>query len=172
MVQFPQGRAFKEFARRDGKLERRDQRQEFFVFGGNMTPTVGVAIMMNNYFHDVATALLLASGTAVWIIYRSNGQSGDEAVRRYFLSLYRSMTRLALFALGWIILGGIPRTIFYTEFEWANAAGKNQIPALIVKHVLMFLFVSAGAYLWFAMGRKAKTIRENLEQPGKGAHGE
>ncbi len=131
-----------------------------------MSPTLGIIIMMNNYFHDVATALLLASGIVMWIIYTRLGQSRDEAVLRYFVSLYRGVTSMAKFALIWLILGGIPRTIFYTEFEWANAAGNNQIPALIVKHLLVFLFVGAGAYLWILIRRRVNIVTDVLKKRG------
>lgn len=128
-----------------------------------MSQIFGVTLMMNNYFHDVATALLLASGVAMWLIMQRLGTTADEAVSRYFLSLHQGMTRLAKVALIWIVLGGIPRTLFYTEFEWANAAGKGQIPALIVKHVLFFLFVGAGAHLWVKINRQARSIQEKLK---------
>jgi hypothetical protein len=35
-----------------------------------MSPLAGVAIMMNNYLHDVATALLAASAVALWVMLR------------------------------------------------------------------------------------------------------
>ena len=124
-----------------------------------MSESAGVALMMNNYFHDVATALLLASGIAIWVIYKKLGDSDKPEVREYFLKLYDSMTSLAKFALAWIILGGIPRTYFYTEFEWSHYAGKSQIPALIIKHVLAFVFVSAGAHLWIRIRSKVREIR-------------
>ncbi len=124
-----------------------------------MSEISGVILMMNNYFHDVATALLLASGIAIWIIYKKLGNSDKPDVREYFLKLYDSMTSLAKFALAWIILGGIPRTWFYTEFEWSHYAGKSQIPALIIKHVLAFVFVSAGAHLWIRIRSKVREIR-------------
>lgn len=125
-----------------------------------MSPSLGVAIMMNNYFHDVATALLLASGSVIWVImkrYETSSQSKDTT--DYFLSIYRSAIYFAKFSLLWIIVGGIPRTYFYTEFEWANAAGKGQVPALIVKHILAFAFVGTGSYLWLKINRRVKAIR-------------
>jgi hypothetical protein len=115
--------------------------------------------MMNNYFHDVATALLLASAIVMWVIYKKFGDSEKPEVRDYFLRLYDSITLLARFSLAWIILGGIPRTYFYTEFEWSQYAGKSQIPALIIKHVLAFVFVGAGAHIWLRIRRKAREIR-------------
>ncbi len=119
-------------------------------------------LMMNNYFHDVATALLLASGVSMWVIYKRFGNSENPEVRAYFLRLYRSITSLARFSLAWIILGGIPRTYFYKEFEWAQYAGKGQVPALIVKHVLAFIFVGSGAYIWLKIRAKAKEVRESM----------
>ena len=126
-----------------------------------MSETTGVILMMNNYFHDVATALLLASGIAIWVIYKKFGDSDKPDVREYFLKLYDSMTFLVKFSFAWIILGGIPRTYFYTEFEWSHYAGKSQIPALIVKHILAFLFIGAGAYLWISIRKKVKEIKES-----------
>lgn len=124
-----------------------------------MSETSGVILMMNNYFHDVATALLLASSIAMWVIYRKFGESTDAGVREYFLRLYDSITLLARFSLAWIILGGIPRTIFYTEFEWSHYAGRSQVPALIVKHILAFVFVGSGAYIWLKIRRKVHDLR-------------
>ena len=128
-----------------------------------MSPAAGVALMMNNYFHDVATALLLASAFALWVMLRryEEGGGGPDAAR-YFLAIRRSMARLARFSLAWIVLGGIPRTIFYTRFEWANAAGRAQVPALIVKHVLALGFVVFGASLWVKLRRKAAEVERQL----------
>lgn len=126
-----------------------------------MSPTMGVLVMINNYFHDVATALLLASGVAMWVIFKRFDHNTDKAVTEYFLSLYKSITGLAKFSLVWIIIGGIPRTIFYKEFEWANAAGKGQVPALIVKHILAIAFVGVGACIWIRIAKRIKKLKEN-----------
>lgn len=126
-----------------------------------MSPKLGVLIMMNNYFHDVATALLLASGVAIWVMFRKYEDHNTPEVKEYFLRIYRGITRLAQFSLAWIILGGIPRTIFYKDFEWANAVGKNQVPALIVKHILAFIIVGTGAYVWLKLSKRMKNIKGN-----------
>jgi hypothetical protein len=124
-----------------------------------MSETSGVILMMNNYFHDVATALLLASAIAIWVIYKQFGDSDEPEVRAYFLRLYDSLTRLAKFSLAWILLGGIPRTYFYTEFEWSHYAGQSQVTALIVKHILVLVFVGSGAHLWIRVRKKVREIR-------------
>lgn len=127
-----------------------------------MSSTLGVFIMLNNYFHDVATALLLASGVTMWILLKRLGSSKERLVNEYFLRVYKGVTGLAKFSLGWILIGGIPRTIFYKDFEWANAVGKAQIPALIVKHILAFIFVGAGAYLWIRLSKKIREVNKEF----------
>lgn len=120
--------------------------------------------MMNNYLHDVATALLAASGVSLWVIIRRFGQSEERAVKEYFLSIHKGMTRIARFALIWILVGGVPRTIFYRSFEWANAVDHAQIPALIVKHILAFAFVGTGVYLWLRLNKKVKAVEQSLKE--------
>lgn len=128
-----------------------------------MSPTAGVALMMNNYLHDVATALLAASAFALWIMLRryEAGPRGPDAAR-YFLEIHRAMARLARFSLAWIVLGGIPRTVYYTRFEWANAAGRGQVAALVVKHIIAFALVVAGARLWVRLRRRVAFVRDEL----------
>jgi hypothetical protein len=78
------------------------------------------------------------------------------------------MTRLARFSIAWIVLGGIPRTIFYTRFEWANAAGRLQITALVVKHVVAFGLVAFGAWFWLRLRRRVETVRAALGADARG----
>jgi len=129
-----------------------------------MSQTFGVLIMMNNYFHDVATALLMASGIALWVIVKKMGNTNEKVVIDYFLKIYSDITRLARFSLIWILIGGVPRTIFYADFEWANAVGKNQVPALIIKHILAFTFVGIGAHIWIRLNKKVKTLKNNRDE--------
>ncbi len=128
-----------------------------------MSPAAGIALMMNNYLHDVATALLGASAFVLWVMLRrwEAGPRGPDAAR-YFLELHRSVARLARISLAWIVLGGIPRTIWYGDFEWANAAGRGQVAALVVKHVIAFAFVAGGAVLWARLRARVAAIRAEL----------
>ncbi|MBI5509411.1 MAG: hypothetical protein HY903_11725 [Deltaproteobacteria bacterium] len=114
-----------------------------------MSPALGVAIMLNNYFHDLATALLFASGVALALMLRAAPQAGVEALR----PIFRGMQRLAWISLVWILVGGVPRLVYFQEFEWANAAGRSQIPALVVKHVAMFTLVGGGGIVWWRLRR-------------------
>ncbi len=129
-----------------------------------MSPLLGVFIMMNNYFHDVATALLAASGVVIWVIVkRYDSAAKTQETTEYFLRIYKSSTKLAKISLAWILIGGIPRTIFYKEFEWANAVGKSQVPALIVKHILVFIFLGIGVYIWIKINRRVKELKKHAD---------
>ena len=125
-------------------------------------PGLGVAIMMNNYFHDMATGLLVGSGFALHAIMRIQASMNTPEATLFFLKTNSHMKKLFKFALWWVVLGGIPRTIFYTSFEWANAADKLQIPALAVKHVMMFAVVVWGIVAWRRMQKKVALLRESL----------
>jgi uncharacterized membrane protein YdjX (TVP38/TMEM64 family) len=72
------------------------------------------------------------------------------------------MVKFFRFALWWIIIGGIPRTIFYTSFEWNHFADKLQIPALMIKHVLMFILVVWGVIAWRRLKRRVESLRASL----------
>jgi hypothetical protein len=128
----------------------------------HISPGLGVAIMMNNYFHDMATGLLVGSGFALHAIIRIQKTMATPEATLFFLKTNQHMIKLFKFALWWVILGGVPRTIFYTSFEWANAADKLQIPALAVKHVMMFAAVVWGVFAWRRMQKKVAVLRESL----------
>ena len=127
-------------------------------------PGLGVAIMMNNYFHDMATGLLVGSGFALHAILRIQGTMNTPQSTLFFLKTNQHMVKLFKFALWWVVLGGVPRTIFYTSFEWANAAGNHQIAALGVKHVMMFTVVVWGIIAWRRMQKQVALLRESLPE--------
>lgn len=106
----------------------------------------GVLIIMNNYFHDVATAVLLGSAIIMWTLGKQAERvPGDlEALARF----YPTLTKFAWGAIAWIIVGGIPRTIFFTRYEWDPAVVKGIVPALIAKHTLMLVAVVLGCVMW------------------------
>ncbi|GAB7025261.1 hypothetical protein [Geotalea toluenoxydans] len=128
-----------------------------------ISPELGVAIMMNNYFHDVATALLAASAFVIHAIVRTQAVMASREASLFFLRTYDQMVKFFRFALWWIIIGGIPRTVFYTSFEWANAADKLQVPALMVKHVVMAVLVIWGVYAWRRLKVKVATLRQSVQ---------
>jgi hypothetical protein len=116
----------------------------------------GVLIIMNNYFHDVATAVLLGSAIIMWTLGRQVERgTPDEAAA--LAKFYPTLTKFAWGAVAWIVVGGIPRTIFFTTYEWDPAVIKGIVPALVVKHVLMALAVLLGVLLWRSVRRRIES---------------
>lgn len=111
-----------------------------------------VLVIMNNYFHDVATAMLFSSAIVMWLLGRKAAADGADAVR-WFAGSYRTLTRVAQFSIVWIILGGIPRTIWFQQVEWNFADPSNEylFTALMVKHAVMWILVVGGVVLWARM---------------------
>lgn len=126
------------------------------------SPALGVAVMMNNYFHDVATALLAASAFCLYAIVRVQAALDTPAAMVFFLKAHRVMVRFFRIALGWIVIGGVPRTLFYVSFEWNHFADQQQVPALMVKHVLMAGLVVWGVIAWRRLQRKVAQLRDAL----------
>jgi hypothetical protein len=116
---------------------------------------MGTLIVINNYLHDVATAVLLSSAVIVYVLGRQ-ARDGGEGEKRAFARAYTTLTRFAWGALAWIVIGGIPRTIFFPTYEFIPATLKGIELDLIVKHVLLVGGVIAGAVMWLRMGKLAK----------------
>ena len=127
-----------------------------------ISPELGLAIMVNNYAHDVAAALLATSGFVLHAIIRIQKVADDPASTRFFIRLYDMMARYFRIAIWWIVIGGIPRTIFFRDFEWNHFADKLQIPALIVKHVLITVFVIWGVIAWRRLKHQVAALRGSL----------
>jgi hypothetical protein len=111
---------------------------------------------MSNYFHDVATAMLLACGVVLRVLARNRDQEGDAVLRRYADDMHRSVNRLAWFSVVWIIAGGILRFATFRSFEWWNAVQKHLETALLVKYGIATLMMIAGAVLWMKYGKNRR----------------
>lgn len=89
-----------------------------------------LAVMLNNYFHDLAVAFLFASTLMAHATLRHVPRPPSPA-------LVRLLSRVAWGSLAWVIVGGWVRAWFFREYEWAPRAGTAQVPVLAVKHVLL-----------------------------------
>ena len=125
-----------------------------------MQPAVHVVLMTINYSHDVATALLAASGVALWMLSKNFPADATQATERYFIGAYRGISRVAKDSLYWIVLAGVPRVFFYMQYEWSDLAGDLQVVAVVIKHIVMFLLVGTGVYYWVKLGRQVKALQQ------------
>lgn len=117
-----------------------------------MSDALALAVIFNNYFHDLATGVLFGSGVVMWTIARLVRPATTDGLAA-LTRIYRIASRFALGSLVWIVVGGIPRAIFFTRFEWDPADVRGLTVALVVKHVLLFSAVGAGGSLWWRTKR-------------------
>jgi hypothetical protein len=64
----------------------------------------------------------------------------------------------------WTLLGGWIRGITYREYEWMEAAGREQVPVLVLKHVILFALVVVGIVVHYRVHRLLRT--EAAAEPG------
>ncbi len=57
---------------------------------------------------------------------------------------------------------GAFRGITYREYEWVEAAGRNQVPALVVKHVFLVALVITGIVFLYRL-RRLRVVAEAAE---------
>lgn len=106
--------------------------------------------MLNNYLHDFAAAIFLVSAIMLYVFgsHAVKGAADSPGAAKYFLYAYEKLKFLLYASVVWIIAGGIVRTIAYKRFEWMPAAGRGQIPALVMKHILIFAAIAFGVWFW------------------------
>jgi len=111
---------------------------------------MAVIVMLNNYMHDLMTALFAVSALAAWFIMRSDSiRKAPEALS----PVVHGLVKVGLFAFVWTLLGGGVRAMAYERYEWMEAVGRAQVPALIVKHVILVSLVVAGLIVLYKVRR-------------------
>lgn len=125
---------------------------------GEITPAVGILLMLNNYVHDVATGLLLLS--ALWLGWsaRDLGDAAAPESVAVFLRTYQRCVRFVWGSVAVIIATGVVRTLNFMRFEWFPALGRGLTAVLIAKHVLIFAMLGAGAYAWLNLRRRLRRL--------------
>ena len=137
-----------------------------------MSPGLAVFLMMNNYFHDVATAMVLAAGITMrfFLVEYDSDKSAETA--RSLLRLYGGISAIVRISWVWIAVGGVLRLITFRDFEWANAVGKHQEYSLIVKYGIALSVMAGGAYLWARIRKRMEMIKNPSPDADRRARGE
>lgn len=115
---------------------------------------MAMVIVFNNYFHDLATGVFVASAVVMWALARwaRDNRGATAAIDE----VYHALTLTLWVSFVWIILGGVPRTIFFPRYEFIPALGKGIVPALIIKHIFLFSAVGMGIAAWVSARRIMK----------------
>jgi hypothetical protein len=123
---------------------------------------VGILVMLNNFLHDFATALVVVSTLGMLLLVRHAEKKGGRELKEMVVELYPRMVHLAGGAVAFVFVAGIVRAFTYRQFEWYNAVESGQVAALMVKHVMLLLLFAYGIYLWVAVHKNVTKIKSEL----------
>lgn len=128
-------------------------------------PLFKTFLFFNNYFHDFSAGLLLSSGLVAYLLLCELEKKHDISVLSYefFMKAYYLLSRIALFSLVFIVIGGIFRTLSYKTMEWSLDMGRAQILLLVIKHLILFSFAGAGCFVWLKLRSSVKALQKNME---------
>jgi hypothetical protein len=117
-----------------------------------------ILIVMNNYFHDVATAVLISAAVIMWVLGRQ-ARDGGPAELASLTRAYPTLSRFAIGALIWIVVGGIIRFIYFDTHD-LGAVFDEIATAIVVKHVFEVAAVLLGIVLW----QRTRKMIEHLSE--------
>lgn len=123
-----------------------------------MSQQFAVFILMSNYFHDVATAMIVACSFALWVILEKFGQEHDDQKQEFLRRLYQGLRRLVIFSWAWVISAGVLRIATFNSFELVNAVEKHHEAALMVKYAIAGTMMICGAISWTVLDKKAGVL--------------
>ncbi|MBI4824490.1 MAG: hypothetical protein HY805_09735 [Nitrospirae bacterium] len=133
-----------------------------------MSSLLDIGVMLNNYSHDIATAFLIVGAVAMLVLSKSYpdlAHAGKD-MELYYIGTNRSIMRLVKYSLIWVLIAGVPRTIFYVRYEWSNIAGGIQVAVITAKHIAMFLLVGVGLFYWLKIRKTLRSLelKHNVRQ--------
>lgn len=121
--------------------------------------TLAIFVMLNNWFHDFAVAMLFCSLILLRLIYVRTQEQPDAIWMPFARDLARRFNKVTHICWGMLVLGGIVRTIAYESFEWEEAAGSGQVTALVLKHVLLVSLIVWGTVIQFRLRKFFKECK-------------
>lgn len=124
---------------------------------------IGILVMMNNYFHDLAAGIVFVCGLTMYAMVKKAEEIGSREIKEFFIGIYPKLVHVIGGAIIFMLFAGVIRTFTYKEFEWANAVGNAQVPAIIVKHIILGGIFFYGIALWVKSHRKIKEMRKELK---------
>ena len=101
-----------------------------------------ILLMVSNYFHDLATAVMASNIAVVYFLGKFLDKS--EIKDRILPDIFKKLSYITYGTLAYIILAGAVRAYYFMDFEWNPAVGKGQVTALIVKHIFLFALTIFG----------------------------
>jgi hypothetical protein len=114
---------------------------------------MAILVMFSNYFHDLATAIFAVSAVTAYLLRVSLAMQAAPATIQ---PVVRGVVRVGYGALAWTLVFGYVRGLAYRKYEWAEAAGRDQVTALVVKHIFLVILVIVGCVMLYKLHRLGK----------------
>jgi len=124
---------------------------------------IGILVLMNNYFHDFAAGVVFVCGITMFVMVDLAQKHLSREAKEIAIGVYPTLVHIIGGATIFMLFAGVIRTFTYKDFEWANAVGIDQVPAIIVKHIVVGAIFFYGIALWIKSHKKIKEIRKELK---------
>jgi hypothetical protein len=86
-----------------------------------------VLIVLNNYLHDFAIALVALAAMACVFLANHAERSNSAEVKGLFLFIYPRLSRVITGATIFVVAAAVVRVLNLSDFEWADATRNDQI---------------------------------------------
>ena len=101
-----------------------------------------ILLMISNYFHDLATALMATNIIVVYFLGKFLDNNPNKATA--MADVFKKLSKITYGAFAYIIVFGGVRAYYFMDFEWNPAVGKGQVTALVIKHILLVTLTVIG----------------------------
>lgn len=121
---------------------------------------IGILVMLNDYFHDFATALAVVFTYLMLSMVTYVLKNDKQGPKTFLIMIYPKALHVTSGVVILLLMAGIVRAFTYSWFEWDHTVGGDQVWLLMAKHILMFSIFGYGVYLWIRMHKTIKHIRD------------
>ena len=125
-----------------------------------MTKAAAAVLMMNNYFHDVATAMVIATAGISWIVIDRAEKTTELNSQAFYMKVYNIIVKIFIYSLFWLMLGAIPRILTFKYYELKEAQMKGLVLPLLIKLIVAFVLVLAGSIMWINISKRVKALNQ------------
>lgn len=119
-----------------------------------------ILLTVNNFLHDFASGLWLATLLVLYLLFKYISQISDEAAKESLRGVFETVFILTLVSLGAIIITGVPRLLTYNYYIQRGSQAPpgffSRENLLIGKHILLFVVYGIGT--WWAFRLKNRSL--------------
>ncbi|OGP34317.1 MAG: hypothetical protein A2X87_01415 [Deltaproteobacteria bacterium GWC2_42_51] len=121
---------------------------------------ISILVMLNDYFHDFATAVVIVLSYTMMLLVRYVQKDIQKDSIAFLFAIYPKAVHISGGLVILLLMAGIVRAFTYSQYEWNQMVGNDQVWLIIVKHIVMFSVFGYGLYLWVKMHKVLKLMKE------------